>query len=70
MSEVEDLDKKLKEAEEKSAESRKATMKAQMEFEKVKLEIELFQTSLNLKTSDYDRFRNLEARIRELKDED
>ena len=45
-------------------------MKAQMEFEKVKLEIELFQMSLNLKTSDYDHFRNLEARIRELKDED
>jgi multidrug resistance efflux pump len=66
----EDWDKRLKETEEESAECREATIKAQMGLERVRLEIELFQMSLNLKTSDYERYKNLEARIRELKEKE
>ena len=56
-----DLDKRLKEGE-------KAISEAQMQTNLSLLKIKLFQLSLNLKTSDYEAYKNLEARIKELEE--
>lgn len=60
---VDDLDKRLKESE-------KACSEAQMKTNLAQLKIELFRMKLNLKTSDYEAYQNLEARIRELEEKD
>lgn len=54
-----DLDKRLKNAENAASEARLKTELAALKLEK-------FRMQLNLKTSDYERFKNIEARIREL----
>ena len=54
-----DLDERLAEAERKTSEAR-------MKTELALLKIKLFQMGLALKTSDYETYKNLEARIKEL----
>ncbi len=54
-----DLDKKLAEAEKNAVEARQKT-------ELMQLKIRLFQMGLSLKTSDYEKYKNLEARIKEI----
>ncbi len=58
---MDELDKRLREAEIASSEARMNTYRAQ-------LKLELFRLSLNLKTSDYEAYKNLEARIKELEE--
>ena len=53
-----DLDKKLAEAEKNAVEARQKT-------ELMQLNVKLFQMGLTLKTSDYEKYKNLEARIKE-----
>ena len=54
-----DLDERLAEAGRKTSEAR-------MKTELALLKIKLFQMGLTLKTSDYETYKNLEARIKEL----
>jgi ribosomal protein L29 len=54
-----DLDKCLKDAE-------KAANEARLKTELAALKLEKFRMQLNLKTSDCEKFRNIEARIKEL----
>ncbi len=56
---MDDLDRRLAEAE-------KATSEAAMKTELAWLKIKLFQMCLNLKSKDYEAYKNLEARIKEL----
>jgi cob(I)alamin adenosyltransferase len=56
-----DLDERLVEAERKTSEAR-------MKTELALLKIKLFQMGLTLKTSDYETYKNLEARIKELEE--
>ena len=56
-----DLDRRLREAEKRSSE-------AAMRTELALLKMELFRMGLNLKTSDYVAYKNLEARIKELEE--
>jgi hypothetical protein len=56
---MDELDKRLAEASEAASE-------AAMGTELALLKIKLFQMALNLKTEDYEEYKNLEARIREL----
>jgi hypothetical protein len=58
---MDELDKRLREAEIASSEARMNTYRAQ-------LKLDLFRLSLNLKTSDYEAYKNLEARIKELEE--
>ena len=54
-----DLDKRL-------AENEKAISEAQLKTNLALLKIKLFQMALTLKTSDHEKYKNLEARIKEM----
>jgi len=56
-----DLDKRLAEAE-------KAASEAAIKTNLAQLKIKLFQMGLNLKSSDYEEYKNLEARIKEMEE--
>jgi hypothetical protein len=58
MNDMDDLDRRLAEAEKNSAEARQKT-------ELALLKMRLFRMGLSLKTSDYEAYKNLEARIKE-----
>jgi len=60
---MDELNKRLREAEIASGEARMNTYRAQ-------IKLELFRLSLNLKTSDYEAYKNLEARIKELEEKE
>lgn len=56
-----ELDKRL-------AENEKAINKARAKTDLALLKSKLFQMGLNLKTEDYQEYKNLEARIKELEE--
>ncbi len=58
---MDDLTKRLTEAE-------KATSKAVIKTNLALLKIKLFQMGLTLKSADYEEYKNLEARIKEMEE--
>ena len=51
---------------ERIAEGERRISEAQLKTELALLKLELFRMGLNLKTSDYEEYKNLEARIKEM----